>query len=155
MHSWGVALYHFGFWRCGGMWRCIAMRCRGGCRGLIFGCFGALIFGCFGGLIFGCFGGCTGGGLVSLRRIRGSRWPDGSRLATNHCPDLRIALIGEEDSGKSTLLGVLTHGTLDDGLFPSHIFALPALSNVSTRPAQEKNGQLLSPTPLSFPYFSP
>jgi GTPase len=57
----------------------------------------------------------------STWRIHVARWSDGSRLATNHCPDLRIALIGDEDSGKSTLLGVLTHGTLDDGLcrFPA------------------------------------
>ena len=36
-------------------------------------------------------------------------------FATNTCPDLRIALLGEAQSGKSTLLGVLAHDELDDG----------------------------------------
>ena len=29
--------------------------------------------------------------------------------------EVRVAVVGNVDSGKSTLLGVLTHGVLDDG----------------------------------------
>ena len=30
-------------------------------------------------------------------------------------PSLRVAVVGNVDAGKSTLLGVLTHGEMDDG----------------------------------------
>eukprot|EP00039_Didymoeca_costata_P015664 m.270598 g.270598 ORF g.270598 m.270598 type:complete len:631 (-) comp16265_c1_seq10:1597-3489(-) len=32
-----------------------------------------------------------------------------------HCPDIRVALLGDYGAGKSTLLGVLAQGDLDDG----------------------------------------
>ena len=36
-------------------------------------------------------------------------------LARFHAMDLRVAFIGNVDSGKSTLIGVLTRAELDDG----------------------------------------
>ena len=38
-----------------------------------------------------------------------------SRMAEDDFIDLRIAVVGNVDAGKSTMLGVLTHGGLDDG----------------------------------------
>lgn len=40
-----------------------------------------------------------------------------SRRATDNCPprEVRVAIIGNVDSGKSTLVGVLTRSMLDDG----------------------------------------
>ena len=37
------------------------------------------------------------------------------------CEELRVAVLGSTDVGKSTLLGVLTHGDLDNGLGSSRI----------------------------------
>lgn len=38
-----------------------------------------------------------------------------SSLAVREENDIRIAVIGNVDSGKSTLVGVLTKGVMDDG----------------------------------------
>ncbi len=37
------------------------------------------------------------------------------RILPQHCIDLRVCVLGSADVGKSTLLGVLTQGQLDDG----------------------------------------
>lgn len=44
-----------------------------------------------------------------LRRVSSLFWGPGQFL------DLRVAVLGNVDSGKSTLLGVLTQGELDNG----------------------------------------
>lgn len=51
--------------------------------------------------------------LVKARTAGGS----GERAASScvHCTDVRIAVIGNVDGGKSTLVGVLTRNRLDDG----------------------------------------
>jgi GTPase len=38
-----------------------------------------------------------------------------SNLADDDFMDIRVAVVGNVDAGKSTMLGVLTHGGLDDG----------------------------------------
>ena len=42
-------------------------------------------------------------------------WLVRARLADDDFIDLRVAVVGNVDAGKSTMLGVLTHGDLDDG----------------------------------------
>ena len=42
-------------------------------------------------------------------------WLVRGRQLGEDCIELRIAVVGNVDAGKSTMLGVLTHGALDDG----------------------------------------
>lgn len=41
--------------------------------------------------------------------------PGEIQIVTSFVCDYRIAVVGNVDAGKSTLLGVLTHGELDNG----------------------------------------
>ena len=59
------------------------------------------------------------------------------RRHTDGCPcmEVRVAVIGNVDSGKSTLVGVLTRGMLDDGrgLARSKARSLQAMRTLKTR----------------------
>ncbi|XP_053689775.1 GTP-binding protein 1 [Sabethes cyaneus] len=57
---------------------------------------------------------------VELRRRKGERGTTGlylvrSKVDDNDFTEIRVAVVGNVDAGKSTLLGVLTHGELDNG----------------------------------------
>ncbi|XP_055526780.1 GTP-binding protein 1 [Wyeomyia smithii] len=57
---------------------------------------------------------------VELQRRKGERGTTGlylvrSKVDDNDFTEIRVAVVGNVDAGKSTLLGVLTHGELDNG----------------------------------------